>query len=144
MRTIKKFFSLTPADRGLVLDAGFWVALVRVGLRLASLQTLRRALARIARTRGAINPVRAVEPERIAWAVRAASQYVPNATCLTQALAAQIMLARHGYPANLRIGVALGERNTLHAHAWVESDGTVLIGGGAMLEQLTPLANFET
>lgn len=57
------------------------------------------------------------------------SRYVPRATCLTQALTAQILLKRYGHPAELKIGVARGKAGELQAHAWVTSDGVVIIGG---------------
>ena len=71
-----------------------------------------------------------MHPDRVVWAVVVASRYVPMSTCLTQALAAQVLLARRGYSAHLHIGVAKeGAEAKLKAHAWVESDGKVLIGG---------------
>jgi hypothetical protein len=38
------------------------------------------------------------------------------------------MLARRGYPAHLRIGVAKDEGGRLKAHAWVECEGNIVIG----------------
>lgn len=114
-----------------------------MGLATVRLQKLKQMLVRFTLPSGTTHLVPAVQPERIAWAVRAASRYVPDAACLTQALATQVLLARNGYPSNLRIGVTFGEQKSLHAHAWVEVQGRVLIGGGAFLEQLTPLADLD-
>src|SRR6266540_2459767 len=50
-------------------------------------------------------------------------------TCLTQALVAHVMLSRRGHPSNLRIGVKRDVHGTFTAHAWLERDGHVLIGG---------------
>jgi hypothetical protein len=84
-------------------------------------------------------------PDRIVWAVIVASQYIPRATCLAQALAAQILLARECYQSNLRIGVAKGDKDQLEAHAWLESDGKVLIGGsGINRYTVLPPLNPET
>ena len=47
-----------------------------------------------------------------------------------QALAAQVLLARQGYPACLCIGVARDENARLRAHAWVASQSSMVIGGG--------------
>lgn len=143
MQTVKKFFALAPSDQRLVLTAASWVATIRLGLWLLRLQNTQRLLARFAKTRAAINHPPAASPERIAWAVQAASRYVPDAACLVQALAAQTLLARNGYAAEVRIGVAL-EQGVLQAHAWVESQGKVLIGGGSVLDHLTPLTNFDS
>ena len=81
--------------------------------------------------------------DRLVWAVRVASHYVPDATCLTQALATQVLLNRHGCQTNLRIGVARNETGQFQAHAWVEKDGMVVIGGPAShLQRYTPLPAF--
>ncbi len=53
---------------------------------------------------------------------------VPAATCLTQALTAQTVLSRRGHDSRLRIGVAKDTQGNLEAHAWVECDGTVVVG----------------
>jgi hypothetical protein len=63
-------------------------------------------------------------------------------TCLNQALAAQMLLAQRGYPALLHIGVAKGKEGQFQAHAWVESEGKVVIGGSGP-ECFTPLAVLE-
>ena len=65
-------------------------------------------------------------PGRLEWAVSVASRVVPYATCLTQALALQQLLARHGYRSIVQVGVSkVDERFT--AHAWVEHDGQSLL-----------------
>ncbi len=43
--------------------------------------------------------------EKLVWAVRIASAHVPPSTCLTQALAGQLLFERYGYPATVHIGV---------------------------------------
>jgi len=76
------------------------------------------------------------------WAVRVASTCVPQATCLTQALAAQVLFVRYQYPAVVHIGVARAqsERSTFQAHAWLESNGQTMIGeSNVHYAQLTSL-----
>jgi len=81
--------------------------------------------------------------DRVAWAVEMASRCTPGAkSCLTQALAAQVLLDRRGYPALLHIGVAKGEQGRFQAHAWLESKGTVVIGGSEQ-EPFTLLASLK-
>jgi hypothetical protein len=65
----------------------------------------------------------------IGWAVRASSRRVPRASCLTQALAAQILLGLLGFPSRLRVGVANQAERGFAAHAWLEIGGGVLVGG---------------
>ena len=78
--------------------------------------------------------------EKIAWAVRAASKGVPRATCLTQALAAQVLFARHAHAVDLKIGVAKGDAGGLEAHAWLEHGGRVVVGNVRDLGRYVPLA----
>jgi hypothetical protein len=80
--------------------------------------------------------------DRIAWAVSLAGRYVPRATCLTQALAMQILLKREGIAVQLHLGVAKDEQGRVTAHAWLEQDGRVLIGGGS-LESYIMFDNLE-
>jgi len=63
----------------------------------------------------------------ITWAIGAASRRMGGATCLAEAAVAYTMLRRHGHDPQLRIGVRQGE-SVLEAHAWVECDGTVVMG----------------
>jgi hypothetical protein len=64
----------------------------------------------------------------VIWAIDAVSRRVPGASCLTQAVAAQLLLHRQGYDSKLCLGVA-GTNARFTAHAWVERRGRVLIGG---------------
>jgi len=66
--------------------------------------------------------------ERLAWAIGVTSRFVPKATCLAQALAVHVLLQQAGYQAFLHIGVN-GKEGGLEAHAWVQSQGRILIGG---------------
>ena len=75
----------------------------------------------------AVTPA-AVSPPEIALAVTRASRLVPFATCLTQALAGGFLIRRAGSNAVIHFGVAKGEAG-FKAHAWLESDGDILIGG---------------
>jgi hypothetical protein len=76
--------------------------------------------------------------EDVAWAIRRVSRFVPRATCLTQAVAGRLMLARRGHTSRVNIGVARAAGGGLRAHAWLESDGVVVIGGDG-LDDYTPL-----
>jgi len=120
-----------------LVRAWWLLSAVRAGLWVVPFARLRRAVDRAAGRRRA-SPSRPSVDE-IVWAVRVGSRYVPAATCLTQALAARVMLGREGYDSTLRIGVARAERGALQAHAWVECDGRVVIGQTDTPTRFTPL-----
>ena len=137
MGRLAKLVRLSASDRWLLGRACVLVLLVRIGLWVLPFRRVQRLTDRL--MRGACSRS-LTSTERVAWAVRTTSRYIPKASCLTQAMAAQVMLARRGISNELRIGVAKTEEGKLEAHAWVESDGNVVIGGLPDLARYTPLA----
>jgi len=129
MKRLHKFLSLTPSDRVLLINALLLLGAIRLGLKLLPLQTLRRLLARIAQPIRTLQEADKASVDKVAWAVMVASHYIPGARCLVQALATQVLLERRGYPTQLRIGFTRGKGGQMSAHAWVESEGRVAIGG---------------
>jgi Transglutaminase-like superfamily len=138
---ISKLVRLPPADMRLLATAAVWLSLTRVGLKVLPFRTVRSTLRRL----GIPTPLRAKGPsrERIVWAVAVSGRYVPGVgTCLSEALTAQTLLARWGYHSRVRYGLARGETGLLHGHAWLESEGRVMLGGNDAREY-TPLASLE-
>ena len=140
MKPLHRFLDLSFPDRTLILHALFLVAVVRIALWLVPFRILYRLLEKVAPCRGCIWDLKGIDQEtaRIAWAVTAVSRFVPEATCLTQALAVQAFLQRRRLPARLRIGVCKGDGTRFAAHAWVESRGRVVVGGPDV-EHFVPL-----
>ncbi len=134
-----KFFFLRPQEQRLLLRAVLLLWVCRLGLWLLPFKTLRSLVAKFTFP-SKRNPAKI---DTIIWAVAVASRYVPAATCLTQALAGQVLLNQHDAPALLRIGVAKNERGTFQAHAWVESEGRIVIGNSPELFRYTRLTEFE-
>jgi hypothetical protein len=145
MRRLRHFFSLSAADRRLLVRTLFLVVAVRLGLTLLSYRTLRRLIPRLFPrvTSGTANVISPSCMGRYMWAVRSTARFVPAASCLTQAIAAQVLLAHHGEKTCLRIGVAKDEKGQFKAHAWIESQDRVVIGGTLSTEIYTPIAAFE-
>jgi hypothetical protein len=65
------------------------------------------------------------------------ARFVPKASCLTQALALQFILARTGHSSRLQIGVREADDGSISAHAWVTCNGVVVLG-----QRNTQLAEF--
>jgi hypothetical protein len=143
MKRLHSFIRLPATQRSLLIRAALMLWATRLGLWLLPFQTLRRLLARFALGPTRVSDTDGCSTARVVWAVEAAARHMPLAnTCLTQALAAQVLLARRGYPAFLRIGVVKGDKDNLQAHAWVESGGEVVIGGYE-LERYAHLATLR-
>jgi hypothetical protein len=129
MRRIRKFLSLSFRERILLIKVANLVLMIRLGLSMLPFSTLRKLVAKGAKRRLGSDQEDRPSLDQLVWSVKAVSHYVPKATCLTQALAIQVLLLRRGYPARLEIGVMKGEEGQLQAHAWVESNGGGLNGG---------------
>jgi len=112
-------------DLPLLLNALFWVCWVRLGLSFSSLEKIREVL--LPEVLSSSN--HDLDLNRMAWSVRRISRFIPMATCLTRAQALQIMLARKGLPTELILGVSRSASKDFLAHAWIEKDGQILIGG---------------
>jgi hypothetical protein len=139
MKRLRRFLRLTTLKRRLFVKVFLLLELVRLGLWLLPFRTLLRLLSRVSEGPKKSSSTDRPSPEEIAWSVEVASRYSLGVkTCLTQALAAQVLLTRHGYPAFVHLGVLRGKQEEFQAHAWVESEGRVLVGGED-LERYAPL-----
>ena len=136
MRRLYRLIRLPAEDRSALMRAFHTLAAWRVGLWLFPVGALRR------RARPAGRLQRPMTVERVEWAVNRAARYVPGATCLTQALAAQSLLRRSGHASQLHIGVARGPGREFGAHAWLQCHDRVVIGG-TDLDRYTPLLAWK-
>jgi hypothetical protein len=127
MRRIPKFFNLSSGGRRLLIKTWILLGVIRLGLELLPFSTLRRLLFKLTIVFRSLG--KDFSQEYLVWSVAVVSPYVPKTTCLAQALTAQFLLQRAGHQARLHIGVNYGPLGGLEAHAWVESQGRVLIGG---------------
>lgn len=134
--SLRKFLRLSAADRSLLVHSFLLIGTARLALWVLPFNVVRRLMAR--RARG--SSTRHATTERIGWAISAAKRFVPKGNCLPQALAAESLLVRDGHPVEFRIGVVKTGQGGLEAHAWVESDGRLVVGDLTQgLDTYTPL-----
>lgn len=62
------------------------------------------------------------------WVERCASNLPGIYTCLPKAFVGYVLCARYGYDLKLRFGAARIDKSELHAHAWLEFKGEVILG----------------
>ncbi len=124
MRRLAKLLGLPRHERVALLEAWTLLLLVALALRLVAFSRI-VALARAPwRTR---RPA-PLSVARLLWLVEVAGRYAPcTAACLEQALVLSWLLGRRGVATTLRIGVARRDGG-LAAHAWLEHEGTVILG----------------
>jgi hypothetical protein len=130
----REFRSLPVPERQVVIHAFFLLSIIRLGMWLVPFRTLQRTFDRVfpcpeSVTGKSLSSETILSAKKASSKVREVSRYVPSATCLVQALALQAMLSREGIPSDLAIGVARDEKSAFIAHAWLEINGTVIIGG---------------
>lgn len=107
----------------------FVEALAAVGFfRIATIFLKYKQVSGLVRGGGSLQPTESLVFQ-IRRSVTRASYFVPGATCLPQALAAQWMLRRRGYAAKVVVGVSRGSNAPVAAHAWVMSGNRIVIGG---------------
>ena len=140
MEQIRKFLNLSPLERRLLVRAGLWVAAMRLGLSFLPFPWLRNMIATTGEISVGPGQPHPDQKARVAWAITVAARYVPRATCLTKALAAQALLRQEGVPADLRLGVAKDRDGKFQAHAWLEQEGRIILGH-FLEEDYTPLGN---
>lgn len=132
MTRLRRLSSISSQEWKLLRTALPLVVTIRLALWLLPSRAVVAAARRIAadapRSRAP-----GVDPAAITWAVQAAAARVPRASCLTQALAARLLLLRHGFEAELCVGVARDAAGAFRAHAWLEHAGAVIIGGDQSL-----------
>lgn len=131
-----------PAEWQLLGRTAGWLVLIRSLLWMRPFPVVQRwadAWAR-AGTPGLRDD--AAQTAQIVRFVPKVSRLIPGASCLTQALAAQILLGRRGYVMELRLGVGRDEAGHFAAHAWLERDNRIVLGA-APVAQFTPLPTFS-
>jgi len=138
---VERLRHLPRRDRHLLVEATIWLAVARLAVLVVPFKRLAPHLGD-AMTE---TPTEAVPadgwPERIAWAIAAASKATPWKTpCLAEAIAAQRMLRRRRIPSTMYLGLTK-DGDVMAAHAWVRC-GRATITGESAKPQFTPVASF--
>jgi hypothetical protein len=126
-------------DLCLLVESLVVLIFVKAGLSLMRFQTLRRRLKRLSSAEESdARDARSIK--KVVWSVNKVSTYVPFLrNCLNRALATQLLLGRRGQAVDMLIGVASDQDGKFRAHAWIEVDGRIVLGGTDDIRQLTPL-----
>ena len=124
MGIIHSFLKLSFKDKSIIVKSFLLLWTVRIMLWILPFSVTQKILGRFTAVSDGSH---SIPMEKLTWAVAVMSMYVPKATCLTRALAAQILLAGQNYPSNIKIGVSKTEGN-FEAHAWLESGDKIVLG----------------
>ena len=139
LRVTRKLANMGRDRRRLLFQAAILSVTTRLLLRPLALMSLRTFLDRVAKR--VVPAGSSAEEDEIVHALSSVNRRL-GGTCLTNALVAEALLARYGYPATLRIG-ASRQDGGFAAHAWVERNGEVVIGGPAsVVAQYSPFPHL--
>ena len=120
---ISRLARLTPRERGVLMRAWCHLLLVDTALRFLPVTRL------LPRAVGPIPRSTSLTIDRISWLLDVARRHCPvRSTCLKEALVLVRLLRAEGFDATMKIGVARRD-GRLRAHAWIEHDGRIVLGG---------------
>ena len=125
MRAARRWRELPAPERIAFALAGPLLVCFRLGVLLLPFRWV-RATATLLAARW--SPWR-LSAARAGEIVESTARRLPGTTCLPIALAGYVLLGWTGSAPVMRMGVSKDEVGGLEAHAWVEVDGAVAVGG---------------
>lgn len=136
--------SRTSHGKKLFIQTYIVMSLVRLGLLSLPFSRLQSLISQSPKlTWLALTPTQ-VTINRIALAVYRSSRYQPGKPmCLARALTAAVLMNIYGLPHKIKIGVAKGENGQIKAHAWVKSEGKVVVGNVPELSRYAVMSAQE-
>ncbi len=121
-----KLLNLPIGEKYLLFQAGVLLCTSRLALSLLPFQTWKSWLLSTSNT--PIKNTHSYSMETIVWAIQVANRFIPNSTCLVQAMALHALLKKYHYPSEIQIGVKKNTEGNFEAHAWVTSLDQIRIG----------------
>jgi transglutaminase superfamily protein len=125
MRTLRRYFRLTPFERRIVFQCSVGLMMTWAGLRLVEFGVWKNVVAALTPRVRADRGDRALAPVcgTIVRMQAAAERHLPfTPNCLDRALVLWWLLRCHGIPADVQIG-GRKRQGCFEAHAWVEIEG---------------------
>jgi len=126
MAVVFSFIKLTYRYKVLALESLYLVILIRLMIWIYPFTVVQTKVQKMARRHD--SDIEHVVPcNKLKIMILHSARYVPNSTCLVQALAGYILFSKYGYHPAIKIGV-LTENGEFEAHAWLEEDDKVVLG----------------
>ena len=137
MNNIYRFLKLSNNKKSLFIKSFILIIFIRISLTILSFSNVKKISKRFSKPNN--NQKINLPTEDIVRSIQVVSTYVPKATCLTQALTAQILLYRHNHPSKLKIGVM--KKDDFEAHAWLEINNEIILGESE--EKYIPILDLD-
>jgi Transglutaminase-like superfamily len=142
---LRKFGRLSGSEKLFVAEAVAVVAGFKLAMRIVPMRKLLAVAAGSVRSRPGLELSTPPISQAIRWAylLMRASELVPSALCLNQALALQWMLGRRGCATDLEVGVAKQD-SQFKAHAWLCYREVTILGGANAADEYRNLMRSAT
>ena len=137
MNRILIFFKLPNNKKSLFIKSLILIIFIRISLTILPFSKVKKISKIFSRSNN--DQINNKSIEDIIWSIDVVSIYIPRATCLTQAITAQILLYRYNHPSKLKIGVM--KKNDFEAHAWLEINNEIVLGKSE--EKYVPILNLD-
>ena len=144
MNTLSRFASLSAHEQRLLLASAAGLVVTKASLHLLPFRTVWRSTKRLGqlaqRYAGDSRDIKRRLTD-VNTQISRAARRIPGATCLPQALTGYLLLSSYGINTTLRIGVRRAE--DIEAHAWLEKDGVVVLGGASSTDHFRPFEQLD-
>jgi hypothetical protein len=155
LKTLQKFLSLTPAQRLLFIRTAILITRLLVESYVSSRRSASERLSRrLVGCRSCSDDSEIPSPigdqtlhqymTDVLRFVTVFGSRVKRVNCLIQGFSAFTLLGQKKVTARLHIGVAKPRNGEIKAHAWLQADGRVVLGGEVELGEFTPIACFSS
>lgn len=124
MYLIKGFFQLSQDRKSLLIRSVVLTLSIRIFLYVLPFSRIHSIFNRIGKVH--ITQDKPKQIRDIIWSVKVAANHIHGATCLVQAITAQILMTHYKHNSTLRIGVNKSDK--FKAHAWIEMDNKIILG----------------
>lgn len=144
---LRRLGETSRSQKKLLLQAMGLLPLVHALQQRLSFRTWTALLGRtpngdVAELRAARAAVPSVED--IAWSVEVARKWLPGTyLCLPVAYTVHLLLKRYGYASLVHVGVRRDDQGHVDAHAWVTSQGQIVVGALPNLASFVELPTLE-
>jgi hypothetical protein len=124
MALFRRFLALPARLQRLLAGASILLVFFRVAMIFVPFRHVQRMASSLGRRKSSAARL----TTEIGWAVAASGRALRIENCLSQALTAHVLLLRSDHDPEIRVGVARDADGRFSAHAWVESDGSIVVG----------------
>jgi len=137
MHLIKGFLKISNCKKLLLIKSIVLTLLIRICLYILPFSKIYPISIKLSKIH--VNRKNPKKVRDIIWSIKISASYIPRASCLVQAISAQILMKHYNHDSILKIGVS--KSDSFEAHAWLEMDKKIILGESE--KNFVPIINLE-